>query len=90
MTLAVSGLNRNVINPVTEAKDSNPEMSNEAVREMIASLVNDSMLLILRLSMIVIPLILILISYVVYRKHFKIDTAFYDKITKELEERLAK
>lgn len=90
VTLAASGLNRNVINPVTEAKDLNPEMSNEAVREMIASLVNDSMLLILRLSMIVIPLLLILISYVIYRKYFKIDTAFYDKITKELEERLAK
>jgi melibiose permease len=88
MTLAFSGLNSKVINPVTRAKEADPGLSNDAVREMIASLVEEPMLLALRLSMIIVPLILIIISYIVYRKSYKIDTAFYDRITKDLEERM--
>jgi melibiose permease len=87
-TLAFSGLNRNVINPVTTAKNNDPTMSNEAVRELISTLVDPQMLLSLRLSMIVIPLILILISYGIYRLNFKIDAQFYATMTNELKKRI--
>ncbi len=90
VTLTLSGLNAKVIQPVTAAKDANPGMSNEDVRALIASNVTDTMLLSLRTSMIVIPLILILISYVIYRWKYKIDSKFYSEITTELTRRILK
>ena len=88
VTLVASGLNSNVIKPVTDAKAANPGMSNEDVRALIASNVTEKMLLGLRTSMIVIPLILILVSYLIYRFKYKIDAKFYSQITKELTERI--
>lgn len=88
VTLATSGLNDRVIQPVTEAKNANPGMSNEDVRALIASNVTEPMLLGLRTSMIIIPLLLILISYLIYRFKYKIDSKFYSQITKELTERI--
>ncbi|MBE0700719.1 MAG: MFS transporter, partial [Acholeplasmataceae bacterium] len=87
-TLAFSGLNSNVIKPVADAKKANPTMSNEDVRTLIASLVTPEMLLGLRTSMIIIPLILIFLSYIIYRWKYRIDTHLYAQITKELTERI--
>src|SRR5690606_3301000 len=74
-TLAVSGLNEGVIRPLTEAKDNaanlNIAFTTEDARAMIASLVSDDMLLGLRLSMIIIPLLLIIVSYGIYRWKYK-------------------
>lgn len=84
MTLAFSGLNKQVIKPVTDAVNANPNMETSEVRALIASLVSDEMLLGLRTSMIVIPLILIVMSYVVYRWKYKIDTKMYQQITDDL------
>ena len=86
ITLALSGLNENVINPLTEARKINPDMTTEQARQMIASNVTPEMLLSLRSAMIIIPLILIVISYGVYRWKYKLDAKMYAKITKELEE----
>lgn len=83
-TLGLSGLNRSVINPLTEAKRLNPDMTTEEARAMIAGSITPQMILDLRLSMIVIPLILIFLSYFIYRRFYKIDTAFYKQITDEL------
>ncbi len=89
VTLAATGLNEYVIKPVTQAKDLNPNMSNDDVRALIASNVTEPMLLGLRTSMIVIPLVLILVSYTIYRWKYKIDSKFYHQITTELTERIA-
>ncbi|PKK96473.1 MAG: hypothetical protein CVV58_06160, partial [Tenericutes bacterium HGW-Tenericutes-3] len=88
ITLVASGLNSKVIQPVTAAKEANPEMSNEDVRALIASNVTEPMLLGLRTSMIIIPLLLILVSYLIYRFKYKIDSKFYSQITNELTERI--
>ncbi len=88
VTLAASGLNSNVIKPVADAKAANPLISNEDVRALIASNVTEKMLLGLRTSMIIIPLILILVSYLIYRFKYKIDSKFYSQITKDLTERI--
>ena len=44
------------------------------------------MLLSLRISMIVIPLILIVLSYIIYRWKYKIDDKLYAQITHDLSE----
>jgi melibiose permease/lactose/raffinose/galactose permease len=86
-TLARSGLNRLVINPTTEFVENNPGVDNEVIRDFIASRVTPEMLLSLRVSMIVIPLILIVLSYVIYRMKYKIDDKMYQEITRDLEMR---
>lgn len=88
VTLAATGLNQNVIMPVTNAIAADPGMTNEAVRAMIAGSVTGEMLLGLRISMIIIPLILITAAYLIYRFKFKIDSDFYRRITTELTERI--
>lgn len=89
MTLAFSGLNKNVIKPVTDTVNSNPDMEAAEIRALIATLVTDDMLLGLRASMIVLPLILIILSYIVYRWKFKIDAKMYQQITDDLLKRIA-
>ena len=88
ITLAASGLNENVINPLTEARQLNPDMTTEQARAMISSNVTPEMLLQLRSAMIIIPLILIVLSYFIYRSKYKIDADFYQKITHDLEKRI--
>ncbi len=91
-TLAVSGLNEGVIRPLTEAKESAASLgipfTTENARALIESLVSSEMLLGLRLSMIIIPLLLIIISYVIYRWKYKIDAVMYEKITNDLNKRM--
>jgi melibiose permease/lactose/raffinose/galactose permease len=86
-TLARSGLNSKVINPTTEFVENNPGVDNQVIRDFIASRVTPEMLLSLRVSMIVIPLILIVLSYVIYRMKYKIDDKMYQGIMKDLEMR---
>lgn len=89
MTLALSGLNSQVIQPLTEAREAaanagNP-LSTEAARALISTNVTDQMLVWLRISMVVLPLLLILGAYLVYRTFYKIDYALFDKIKKDIE-----
>ncbi|MDO9628589.1 MAG: glycoside-pentoside-hexuronide (GPH):cation symporter [Acholeplasmataceae bacterium] len=88
MTLAFSGLNSGVIQPLTQAKQANPNLTSAEARALIASNVSPEMLIGLRLSMIIIPLLLILLSYVIYRWKYKIDAKFYQQITSDLTDRI--
>ena len=49
--------------------------------------VTESGLLIMKLSMLILPLIFIVIGYIIYRKKFKIDKEMYDHIISELTAR---
>lgn len=49
--------------------------------------VTDSGLLIMKLSMLILPLIFILVGYVIYRKKYKIDKQMFNNIISELAER---
>ena len=88
LTLAASGLNEYVINPLTEARRTNPNMTTEQARQMIAANVNPDMLLNLRIAMIIMPLVLIVISYLIYRWKYRIDAKMYAQITHDLEARI--
>jgi melibiose permease/lactose/raffinose/galactose permease len=88
LTLAASGLNEYVINPLTEARRTNPNMTTEQARQMIAANVNPEMLLNLRIAMIIMPLVLIVISYLIYRWKYRIDAKMYAQITHDLEARI--
>lgn len=88
ITLAMSGLNEGVINPLTEARRLNPNMTTEQSRALIASNVTPEMLLQLRSAMIILPLILIVISYVIYRWKYRIDAKMYQTITNDLMKRI--
>ena len=88
ITLAASGLNSGVIQPLTQAKRDNPNLTTEQARALIASNVSPEMLIGLRLSMIIIPLLLILLSYGIYRWKYKIDAKFYQQITSDLTDRI--
>lgn len=89
MTLAWSGLNSRVIQPLTEAREAaanaGSPLSTEAARALISANVTDQMLLWLRISMVVLPLLLILGAYLVYRTFYKIDYALFEKIKKDIE-----
>ena len=49
--------------------------------------VTESGLLMMKLSMLILPLIIIVIGYIIYRKKFKIDKEMFDRIIADLEER---
>lgn len=49
--------------------------------------VTDSGLLIMKLSMLILPLIIIAIGFIIYAKKFRIDKQMYDKIIEELSAR---
>jgi len=87
ITLAASGLNSQVIKPVTDAREANADMTTEEIRTMIDNLTTPEMLLNLRISMLAIPLVLIVCSYLVYHFKYKIDQRMYHQITKDLLER---
>ena len=92
VTLALSGLNSKVIEPLTNYINTISHLPNDQrttlIRTFIDSNTTTGMLLILRISMIVLPLLLILGSYLVYRYKFKIDDKFYKQITSDLEKRI--
>ncbi|MFY9542628.1 MAG: MFS transporter, partial [Dethiobacteria bacterium] len=86
-TLTLSGLNEKVINPLTEAKKIDPDLPTEAARAMIESGMTGSMRLSLRITMMVIPILFIIVSYLIYRYRYKLDDKFYRQIISDLEER---
>jgi len=88
VTLAASGLNSKVIKPLTDMIKENPNFPSDQARAFIEANTTPEMLLMLRGSMIIVPFILILASYLVYRTYFKIDTAFFAKITDDLKKRI--
>jgi melibiose permease/lactose/raffinose/galactose permease len=49
--------------------------------------VTDSGLLIMKLSMLILPLFFIVTGYIIYRKKFKIDKQLFDKIISDLTAR---
>jgi melibiose permease/lactose/raffinose/galactose permease len=49
--------------------------------------VTESGLLIMKLSMLILPLFFIVVGYIIYRKKFKIDKQMYDKIIADLAAR---
>ncbi len=86
-TLTLSGLNEKVINPLTEAKKIDPDLPTEAARAMIESGMTGSMRLSLRITMMVIPILFIIVSYLIYRYRYKLDDKFYRQIISDLDER---
>ena len=55
---------------------------------VIESLINStpgSAVWIMKISMMIVPLILILVGFVIYQKKFKIDEKFYAEIVADLE-----
>ena len=87
-TLAVSGLNQ-YSNQISELEKSTA-LSSEQIKEQANALVAsipDRATILLRVSMIALPLLLILASYLVYRKFYRIDDTMYSKIIEELETR---
>ena len=55
--------------------------------EYIMNNTPDSAVWIMKLSMMILPLILIIVGFILYHKKFKIDEEMYAKICKDLEER---
>ena len=53
--------------------------------ETTADFITDEGKLIVKFAMLVLPLIAILVGYVIYRKKYKIDEAFYGKILEDLK-----
>ena len=55
--------------------------------EYIMNNTPDSAVWIMKLSMMILPLILIIVGFILYHKKFKIDEEMYAQICKDLEER---
>ncbi len=89
-TLTLSGLNDKVINPLTEAKKIDPSLPTETARAMIESGMTGSMRLSLRITMMAIPILFVIVSYLIYRYRYKLDDKFYRQIISDLEERSIK
>ena len=53
----------------------------------IQAILTSSGMLVLKLSMLILPLVLILTGYLVYRYKYKIDAELYKQIVAELKER---
>ena len=82
-TLIISGINA-IANSISKAN------GDEQLIEQIINSTPASAVWIMKLSMMILPLILILIGFVLYQKKFKIDEEFYAQIVKDLEERNSK
>lgn len=86
-TLAVSGLNQ-YSNQISELEKST-SLSTAQIKQQANALVATipgSATLMMRASMIVLPLALILASYGIYRKYYKIDDKMYRQMIRELEQ----
>ncbi len=88
LTMIVSGLNP-FSQRISEVERNTALTKNQVLEQgnaIVAEIPRWSKLT-LRLSMIVVPLILIVLCYVVYRKKYKIDDKMYDQIIHDLEDR---
>jgi melibiose permease/lactose/raffinose/galactose permease len=54
---------------------------------MIESGMTGTMRLSLRITMMIIPILFIIVSYLIYRYRYKLDDKFYRQIISDLEER---
>ena len=82
-TLIISGINM-IANEIAEAGDN---------QQLVTEILNStpgSAIWIMKLSMMILPLILILVGFVLYQKKFKIDEVFYAQIVEDLEKRNSK
>lgn len=87
LTLALSGMNDKVIKPLTDFINStNP--STETIRNMINNTMTNQMVLSLRVSMLLVPFLFVLGSYLLYMFKYKIDEDTHRIITQELREQL--
>ena len=82
-TLIISGINM-IANEIADA-GNNTELAQQILNSTPGSAV-----WIMKISMMILPLILILAGFVLYQKKFKIDETFYAQIVKDLEERNSK
>ena len=82
-TLIISGINM-IANEIADA-GNNTELAQQILNSTPGSAV-----WIMKISMMILPLILILVGFVLYQKKFKIDETFYSQIVKDLEERNSK
>ena len=82
-TLIISGINM-IANEIADA-GNNTELAQQILNSTPGSAV-----WIMKISMMILPLILILVGFVLYQKKFKIDEKFYAQIVKDLEERNSK
>jgi melibiose permease/lactose/raffinose/galactose permease len=88
LTLALSGMNEKVIKPLTDfINTTNP--STEVIRERISLTMTNNMVLSLRSSMLIIPFLFVLGSYLLYVFKYKIDEKKHEEITKELREKIS-
>ncbi len=87
ITLSLSKLS-DVTEVIANNQNTNTNYTTEMARADISNLVTTPMLLMLRLSMIVIPLILIGLSYLIYLKKYKIDEVMYEEITQALKKEI--
>jgi melibiose permease/lactose/raffinose/galactose permease len=76
------------INPIEDAiKNFAP---NSAEKWAEVNKVTDGSVWIMKVSMMIIPLVLILVGFIIYHKKFKIDEKMYAEIVNDLEERKTK
>ena len=80
LTLIVSGINAAIKN----AKDLS-----DATGEIIAPVIEDWSIWVMKLSMMIFPLICIVVGFLIYHKKFHIDEKEYEQICLELQQRNA-
>ncbi len=92
LVLVAASFNAAIINRVALWKDLNPTSSAQDTQNMIRAYYqeagNEALVRFnLRLGMMIVPAILMIISYLFYRYLYKIDEVFYTKIISEIEKR---
>lgn len=90
--LVVASFNEGIIRPLTEWKELNPASTALETQNMIRAyyetMGNEAVVrLNLRIGMMIVPMILIIASYIVYRKMYRIDDVFYNQIITDLSSR---
>ncbi|MFA6889798.1 MAG: MFS transporter, partial [Bacilli bacterium] len=90
--LIASAFNTSIINRLTEFKDAFPTATASESQAMIRLFYSESgnenlIRFNLRLGMMIIPMILVVASYIVYRKLYKIDDVFYRQIITDISAR---
>ena len=87
-TLAFSGLNdySNQISALEKSAGLSTEEIKAQCNALVQTIPGDATLK-MRLSMLVLPLLLIIASYVIYRRCYRLDEKFYAKIIGDLEAR---
>lgn len=87
VTLAVSGLNKYSAQIAALENSALPQEQIKAEANALVQTIPASSTLTLRASMIIVPLLLILASYAIYRRFYKLDDKMYASIIADLEKR---